>query len=162
MKKNKTSMYVLVPIVIGIWGYIGWKIYDGLKGKDAVNIPALGSAAPATKENVPDTFQLVANYRDPFLGKAEVPHVANTGGTSVKKQDKTPQKPAAPVAAGWPAVTYGGMIQKKQGPPFALVTVAGQSHLVKAGEKAGDVVVLSVSRDSIQVGWGKERRYFRK
>ena len=150
---------MLVPVVLGIWGYIGWKIYDGMQGDDAAALPALAAPAAGGTRMVPDTFQLVANYRDPFLGKVEAPRT-NISNSNAPKAPQLP-KPPAPTAS-WPSITYGGMIKKKEGPPFALLTVAGSDYLVKAGEKAGDVQVISISRDSIFVAWGKEKRGVRK
>ena len=155
-------MYVLLPIVLGIWGFIGWKIYAGLQGNEAEHIAALPHTPGTGNEHVPDTFQLAANYRDPFLGKSNIPSAHVAGGSGNSKPSQLPKQANLPVAKNWPEVIYGGMIRKKEGLPFALLNVGGQDHLVKAGEQAGEVQVLVIYRDSIQVSRGKEKRFFRK
>ena len=31
MLKNKKALYVLVPLVLAIWGVIGYRIYEGMR-----------------------------------------------------------------------------------------------------------------------------------
>ena len=104
----------------------------------------------------------MANYRDPFLGKTAVSgQVKTTGGLSLPKNTKK-ATPAPISAANWPQVVYGGMIQKKQGQPLALMQINGQDYLLKAGEKALDISVLVIHRDSVVLSWNKQKRSFKK
>lgn len=156
-------MYVLLPLVLGLWCYIGWKIYDGLHDSDNTNFNVPVAAVFSDSVPVPESYTLQANYRDPFLGDlVRTAPAAVSGANGAVKQNvqKTSIPPSSP--ANWPAITYGGVIQKKQGQPLALLQVNGQDFLLRAGEKALDVTVVAIHRDSIVVGWNKQKRSFRK
>lgn len=155
-------MYILLPLVLGLWGYIGWKIVDGLQGDEATsyNVPAVSLLNDTLA--VPETYTLQANYRDPFLGKS-VTSFSGSGGSAMPKKNTSPKKTITqPAITNWPVIVYGGMIQKKQGQPLALLQVNGQDYLLKTGEKAADISVISIHRDSVVLNWNKQKRGFKK
>lgn len=156
-------MYVLLPLVLGLWCYIGWKIYDGLKDSDNTNFNVPVAAVFSDSVPVPESYTLQANYRDPFLGDLArtAPAVVSGANGAVKPNVQKTSTPP-PSAANWPAITYGGVIQKKQGQPLALLQVNGQDYLLKAGEKTLEVNVISIHRDSIVLQWNRMKRVFKK
>ena len=68
MKKDKKT-YVLIGLVVFIWGILGVKVIGTLSAEEK---PLNNIAAPKIPMTVTtkkrDTFSIVALYRDPFLG----------------------------------------------------------------------------------------------
>ena len=102
MKKN-TKTYILLTIVLGIWGVLGYQIvgaFDADKPELALT-KATEAYVPKTLKKR-DTFSITAHYRDPFLGT--MPR-----SKTVKKKNKTKvTKPEEPKRA----ITYSGSVSQ--------------------------------------------------
>ncbi|MEX0275688.1 MAG: hypothetical protein AB3N16_15050 [Flavobacteriaceae bacterium] len=95
-KKGKT--YLLLAVVLGIWGIIGIKILGAVNPKPTEDLhPKMARAFTPQKIKQRDTFAIAANYRDPFLGKVfKKPLPARTPKKHPKKTTpKTPERPVA-------------------------------------------------------------------
>ncbi|MGL4599303.1 MAG: hypothetical protein ACRCYO_17405 [Bacteroidia bacterium] len=159
-------MYVLLPIVLAIWGTIGWKIYAGLQEKtETKQTPQTGAMLPKNELQA-ESLSLVANYRDPFLEGAVSQQQTNTIQTPKVNQPavQTPKpQPIVETPQQWPQITYNGLIKRNgEEKVVGFLTVDGQSHFVKPGDKAGSVNIVKLWKDSIQVSWNKLQRVVRK
>lgn len=141
--KSKATTYLLIAVVIIVWGIIGWRIFSP-KDDAAQSPPApkkTGVAAQAA-----DT--LVLNYRDPFLGAAAQP----------KKAAKPPRTPptAAPKPPPEPAVVhnlrYMGRITKNKA-AYGLVEIGGTLNTMKAGETVEGYKLVKLYDDSVRLVW---------
>ncbi|CAN5882891.1 hypothetical protein BH11BAC7_BH11BAC7_16740 [soil metagenome] len=160
--KNKKTAYLLVPIVLAIWGMIGWKVYAAMGGKDENNKLALIENISVSNIEIPDTVELIANYRDPFLddSKFKIQDSKFRINDSKLLKVKIPEQPK--VIAVWPVVAYYGLIRRNgDGKTVGFLNVNGVSYFVSAtagGEVAGDVRVGKLWKDSVEVFWDRERR----
>lgn len=159
--KNKKLSWILLPVVLGIWGAIGWQVYAAMKSDDGVLIDDNTTEADTgTTKAVPDTFTLLLDYRDPFLDKP----VINTKSTSVNN-NATAQKKTQPVIVStqWPAITYSGLVRQPNSDRMVgFLSVGGKTHFVKSGDVIEMISVGRITRDSVEIVMGKERRYYRK
>lgn len=167
----------MLPLTLGIWGFVGYKIYQYLNEGDD-DLPVISSVnIKLAEENQLDSFVIFNNYKDPFLGDnskelcAAVTytgtHYNNPGSiTNKNKQPKTNQKNTAQVNTPidtWPKVIYNGMMTnetKKQS--IGFVTIDGSSHRVQAGDNIGELKIISFSQNEIVVAKGKEKKSFGK
>jgi len=100
----------------------------------------------------PDTFSIIAEYRDPFLGKIRS---AKPKTLQPKKKPKPVQKEPEPQLR-WPSITYGGMIRnQKTGKLVAMVKIDGKDNLLAVGNVVSEVRLVKVYPDSIKVALGK-------
>jgi hypothetical protein len=159
--KNKKLAYILLPAVILIWGAIFYRIFNAANG-DEKSIAAEGPHKGAASErSYTDTFSIIANYRDPFLGK--LLSVTSDHPKPAIKQQKAPDPKPQPVALAWPALAYSGMIKNQRSSmQLAILHVNGQSHNVKTGETIDGVQVVRIFKDSVEVAFQKEKRIIRK
>lgn len=158
--KNKKLLYVLIPGTLLVWGMIIQKIYSAASGTEGPLDQH--TASIPLKENMvmEDTFSIHPVYPDPFREPTKK-IVAKSSEKTVSKQ--AVKKTNTAVISSWPSVVYGGIIKNQNSKKeLALVSVNGQSSLMSAGDKAGDVQLLKVYKDSIQVKFGKEDKYVRK
>ena len=170
---------MLLPITLGIWGFIGYKVYQYMSdGDEDLNITE--NVVPVSPDKIsPDTFALFNNYRDPFLGDdgREMQGIKRTpsysGGNHSnpdQRNNKPPRKNNTTVAtstvtanAGWPKIGYSGMMSnesKKQS--IAFLAVDGTSYRVKAGDNVGDLKVIAFDQNGITLQKGKEKKTFGK
>ncbi|MCU0436184.1 MAG: hypothetical protein MUC87_22195 [Bacteroidia bacterium] len=162
--KNKRTTYLLMAVVAAIWGLIGWKIWKGLQGDDDFNVEPEPVLSAKKKNALSDSFQLILNYRDPFLDKpaAAVPSPPISTNTLPKQTLVTAPKPE-PVTANWPEIRYGGLVKRTgQEKSAGFVSVNGSSEIVLPGQKIGEIIITRLWRDSVEVQRGKEKRIVKK
>lgn len=159
MLKGKKSIYILLPINLLIWGFIGYKIYSALNEDDAF-VPqeiTVSKTIMNKEDSIPYTLSL--NYEDPFL--KEEPKLSkkqtNNNASSV-------QKPAAPVKktvtppppVSIKEIKYQGLIQNKNnGVSTALITINSRSYIVKKGELVEGLIVMAFDSECLNLKEGK-------
>lgn len=152
--KSKTTLWILIPAVLGIWGAIGWQVYVAMKGDDDNAAPKVISSETAVNNQiVPDTFSLLLDYPDPFTAQSAKPKA------NVKQQSQTAQtKTTAPVPeqTQWPSIVYSGLVkQPSSGKMLGFLSVNGVSYFVKEGDEVGGVRVEELNNSSVSVRYGK-------
>lgn len=159
--KNKKLSWILLPAVLSIWGMIGWKVYAAINGDDET----FSENSPQTEIHkdtsaVPEDYTLSLNYRDPFFEPRPQPKAVST---NVKKTETQSVKNSAPQITQWPSVAYGGLVRQTQsGKTVGFLIVNGSSHFVNGGDVAGELTVVKMWSDSVEVKFGKESRRIRK
>jgi len=132
MLKNKKAIYILLPLVIFIWGIVIYNIFSSMGGGSEIVL--VNTAIPeesVSRQIAIDTFSITANYRDPFLGK-----IVSGKPKPIKKQFKKrppiKKKPIQPIR--WPSISYGGMIRNQQtNKLIAMVKINGKDNLMNEG-----------------------------
>ncbi len=149
----------MIIAVAGLWGYIIFKICSTYFSTQESPVQVLTTPGTESRAPLSDTFTLVNNYTDPFLGVIADNNAPKKQNTVVKTEKKKQTPPAAP----WPSVAYGGMIRNQENNnQLALLTVNGQTDLVSPGKQYLEITVVRIFQDSVELGYGKERKYVRK
>ncbi len=150
-------MLVLIVAAGGLWIFIIMKIYNAYYSDEKTDPVELKTTVNEKLKIESDTFSIVANYRDPFLGETtRKPILSQKPKVPEKKKEEKPILP-------WPTVTYGGMIRnQKTNQQLALITVNGNSEVVGPGTSYKEVEVLKIFKDSVQLAFGNEKRFIRK
>jgi len=162
--KNKKLIYILIPLVLVVWGNIFYQLFGSAGGDDDEGeIPT--DQKEIAREVKKDTFTIVADYRDPFLGKqTTVNTVSNTSpDNSVKKhqadKDKNKkEKKEEPVVSNfkWPQLVYSGLvINKKSSDIVGLLSVNSKQFLVRKGQLIEGLTIGNISSDSITIVMGE-------
>lgn len=137
MSKN-VKTYALLGLVLIVWGIIGFKVVKALSPQPepvAAFSPTTSFAEPTGKR---DTFALLSDYRDPFLG------------TLPAAQRKTPPRPAPKKAVPKKSIVYSGLVSQSDNVMF-FVSIDGQQHIMSKNQKINDVCLLSGNEKSIRV-----------
>lgn len=160
--KSKTTLWILIPAVLGIWGAIGWQVYAAMKGDDD-NVGAVHGSpftVPGSPAAIPDTFSLLLDYPDPFAVQSAKPKV------NVKAQSQITQPKTAalvPEPTQWPNIVYSGLVkQPSGGKMLGFLSVNGVSYFVKEGDEVGGVRVDNIAANQITVQWNRERKLVSK
>jgi hypothetical protein len=141
--KNKKSIYILLPIVLLIWGGVMYQFFSFSDTNEIETIAANELILKPLKIIKRDTFSIDVNYRDPFLGKIYTP----------KKQVLTPKikkKPTIEEPLIWPTIIYKGIVSDtKDKTTIFMVLIAGQTFLMKKGEVQNEVFLKEGDKESI-------------
>lgn len=159
--KSKTTLWILIPAVLGIWGAIGWQVYAAMKGDEDNAAPkVISTEIDEDKQIVPDTFSLLLDYPDPFAVQSAKPKV------NVKSQSQiTLPKTTAPVPepTQWPNIVYSGLVkQPSSGKMLGFMSVNGVSYFVKEGDEVGGVRVDNIAANQIIVQWNRQSKLVSK
>src|SRR5690606_14483592 len=143
MKRNKKT-YLLLALVLSIWGILGFRILRTL-GPD----PGPGDTAqepakftwPKGKDR--DTFHILADYRDPFLGTVPtVSPVKNSGA-----RPTPPKKEPIPID-----IRYTGFVKEKTtGRKIFFVQIDGEQRMLSKNESFKEAKLLSGNEGMIKV-----------
>lgn len=177
---SKQSVYLLLPLVLLVWGIIGWRIWAAA-GDPAVEA-ARGQLVPLHAKPMASHHrpELLLTYSDPFKPAAThsispstiaLPRVTD-GGNSVlstlKRADASlnfvarspvPVITASPVT--WPQIKYLGLISHAgRNAEVALLAIDNQELVIKTGASERGVQVIKLLRDSVQLGFGGQKKSF--
>jgi hypothetical protein len=164
MKKKKLT-YFLLAVTVVIWGLIFIRIFDSVD-TEAEEMPAAVNTknTPMSTSAVPDTFSLLANYRDPFLGNSSH-HGIQPDKPTVKPKDvlKVVAPPLPPKAlVDWSVITYLGLINNpKTNKSIALINLKGREYMVAEGESIEEIKIIKNLKDSLLVTYQAENKYLK-
>jgi hypothetical protein len=160
--KNKRLTYVLLPLVLLIWGIIFYKIFT--HGKDDNEGFVESNIRKTNKKDASvDSFVILANYRDPFLDRSYRPalrtadmqnNMNNRTGLNMKPQ---------PVNIIFPDLQYYGLIANpKNKQKVGLIKMNNKDFILKEGESADDVKVLRLFNDSVMLTYMNNKKTIKK
>ncbi len=129
---------MLLGAVVMIWGIIGVKVFGALSSEPETPMFAENVNFKPKEVAQRDTFSILADYRDPFLG---------TLSASQKKTNTA--KKAKVAAVQFPNITYTGLITGQEGKDHIFfVTINGNQHVMqKRSENDGVTLVSGTSKN---------------
>lgn len=151
MLKNKKITYLLLALVVIIWGMIFYRIYSNFGGKKMVEKSLPHSVGIAKHDQNDSILTLSLNYPDPFL-KGEEQSV----DPLLSIEDKTP---ISPTVINWPQIEYRGLLCGNNNESTGLLRIQNTDLLVKQGKVYAAIRIRTLSRDSIFLEYQKESRW---
>ncbi len=155
--KKKKIIYLLAPLVVVVWGFVFYQLSSSF-----LSTPNFAKKEPIQKINIDeikrDTFSIIANYRDPFLGCATSLNTNNNSNiktTAKKLKIKTEVKAEKP----WPIISYNGMIKNNNSEKrVGIIKIDGKEFLVKEGDVLRKVKIMEINQQLIKVNFQKESK----
>lgn len=159
VKKNKALTYVLIVVVLLVWGLIIYRIVIAYSSNhDESYVPP-----PAPKEvfndyAVPkDTARLLLNYRDPFGIAARkdtakpLPRIRQNTGIA---------RANVPPPFNWDIIRYSGYIKNPGSKKLiAFMKINGQEAMMSEGETIGQFKLVRNMKDSVLFKSGGKTKY---
>lgn len=141
--KNKNKTYLLLAVVLVVWGILGIKIVGAINPEPNEDLTAVITekfVPKAIKER--DTFSIVANYRDPFLGTLPKGTLKKKQKRVAPKKEKLPEK----------TILYSGSIMDAQTKKrIFFVSINGQQHMFSRNDAVDEVRLVSGNTNWIKV-----------
>ncbi len=163
--KNKKLTYFLICAVAIVWGVILHRIFFNKPEEDYIlkDSNAIAKHEPydqyVLKE---DTFKLVLNYRDPFLGEDIRVSELKPEVTKFQQMNITSSVSPKPVV-DWTMIKYSGYIinpiTKKM---VCIIIVNGIERMLVEGESFDGAKLLKNKKDSVLISWKGKQKYIRQ
>lgn len=164
--KKKINI-VLILVVAGLWGTVGYRFINNYLSSDAPN-HMIGNKSNYTAKLVTqrDTFLLENIARDPFLNRSTPVNVNNYKSVVSKRSNNTVVKKVQspkPIlqAKYWPEIQYLGYMKSGKENEVVLLKINGQLMRMRKGESRNDLTIHTVYKDSVAVLFNKEKKFFK-
>jgi flagellar basal body-associated protein FliL len=143
--KNKKNIYILLPIVLLIWGAVLYQFFTFTSGEQE-QVPNTEVAIKPFKIKDKDTFSISISKRDPFLGSIS----SSENSTKVKKTITTHKAPKLKEEMQWPEVSYNGIVSdNKEKVKVYMLIINGKTYLMRKGEQQEGVKLKDGDRETI-------------
>lgn len=160
---DKIKKYILLIVVVLIWGIIVFKIVN-LTNPTPPPFKTNYDSVKKLQNSRIDTFNLLLNYRDPFVyykNFRKHESQASLSNTIVKGNPIKKLTPKQEVK--WPDVLYGGIIKNNlSGKQVFLITINSKEYLMKIKDTLEGILIKEVYPDSICLSNGSSYKTFFK
>lgn len=161
-KQNRTAQLALGASVLVIWGMVAYRFNRLNKGTNN----QAGNAKFTVPEAIPtlsqDTFHLALDYQDPFLSVASSIAEKKTNATSVRTNMPIQTSLVKQPQSAPPSIQYKGFSRDTNGRIRARLAVNGKGMTVANGEVVGNLNVVSIFKDSVQIKWEGKKYTLRR
>jgi hypothetical protein len=162
--KNKRLTYILVPLVLLIWGIIFYKIFTHLDNGNETPLNDRGLKKTIVNENDKDTFTIKANYKDPFLSGHQKPLTWDEGQGQISTgisgfSKKTASKPEIII----PDLRYFGLIYNENNKQkLGLFRLNNKDIILKEGQLFEELQIVGLFNDSVKTTFRRVKKTFKK
>lgn len=142
---SKKSIYILLPVVIAIWGLIIYKVLDISERTKEIPVPhPLQDKVSTRRQGQREALSL--NYADPFgLQASKVVKPEPKKKRKSRRNQRTTQ---------WPDIKYNGVVRaKKTDKQIAIISIEGRQHLFFSEQKHQQIQLLQAWKDSARVSF---------
>jgi hypothetical protein len=156
--KSKKSTYILIPMVIIVWGILFWKIFVGT-GSNKTSI--IRKKQLPVLSNIKDTVVVPppkCNYPDPFLKP-----LGQSLKSSVPEKEEEDVNKVLNRVVRWPRIEFLGTVKsRKSHSPLGVMKIGNDEYLVREGNEQMNIKVFYISVDSIGLELQRDKRFFRR
>lgn len=166
MLKGKKATYIMILVNILVWGFFIYRFYTAYTEGD-VEIASSNSEVVKLDE-LKDSidYKLSLNYKDPFLreGEKRKEKVAyNPGTNSNVQKEKVVKTPTVAIPKTPNDIKYLGLVKNNStGISTALISINGQTHLVKKGDVINGITIKTISNEAVELKEGKNTQVINK
>ncbi|MFT6637653.1 MAG: hypothetical protein ACJAYP_000209 [Flavobacterium sp.] len=146
--KSKKSIYILLPLVLGIWGMIAFQFFS-YSSNDAQQVNTNMPLVSNVNYKMPDSIIIDVNYRDPFTGtlsstnRKAIKTNVSAKSSSLNLQSKVKDELQ---------ITYKGLVSDTSDKnKVFMVLISGKTYLMKKGQTEENVQLVKGNRSSIVV-----------
>jgi len=149
LMKSKQRIYILLPIVLLIWGVVLFQFFSFSASDDVLENTTTEVTIKPFKLKERTKFLINVNYRDPFLGKIYATQEVSKKNIKIVKAKKA-SKPEETIV--WPTILYKGMLSdsKEKNKRFMLV-ISDKNYFMKIGDTENDIFLKEGDKESIYV-----------
>lgn len=164
MIKKNMLQYLLIIVVLLIWGRVILKLFKNFKINDPAPVSQLQLNDNFDDYNLTDTFHISANYPDPFLSEGlRVTKAPEISKTPVHPLNTKPKPIVENKPIVWPIISYKGIIRSlKTSKELVLIYINERGYKMSPGSKQGELILEKVYKDSILVKWNNLKKTIKK
>jgi hypothetical protein len=155
----------LLPVVLGVWGMIGWKIYVAVNSDQETDVVvSITGNTDSLPSEIPETYELLLNYRDPFLdiNKKSV-HLPTDQRINLPKPSSVKPKESEETAVVQPDIRYYGLVKESNSQKtVGFLGVNSQTHFVATGDIIEAIKIMRIWSDSVEVIFDGKKKIIRR
>jgi hypothetical protein len=156
--QSKKSIYLLVPLVIIVWGLIAYKIINYTRDDTAKSTLTDVIPDKKTTTDPPLSDTLMLNYNDPFLKSGSTTRPLEAKPALILKNAFT-STPSPKAKVQWPAISLRCIIQNKTTTHYtANIMINNKEYLLSKGGMAEDITITDIDHRSITLQLGTEKQ----
>jgi hypothetical protein len=164
MKNNKKILFLLLPLMVLIWGLIIRQVLTAISPEEPTTA-VLGKPLKVPDQEVErEHFDLLLSYKDPFQTSRVSKYATGTesgetflGAQAVKNNQENKKETIA-----WPQLRYGGMVKSSSPKEVGLLVINGKSYLIKKGGEYAGVKVLNYNGEEAVLRFSGEEKTVQK
>ena len=162
MAKKKINI-VLIVLVLGLWGTIGYRTVNQYFFKHSVNDRKVVNTNLNLNKINKDTFQMQNIARDPFLN---VSLINNAVKKTYKQQPMkikafVIEKPI--VVINWPSISYHGYIKSKnKTDELVLIMIDKKLYKLRKSDDIIGIKLYKIYKDSVELTFNKQKKIIRR
>lgn len=150
--QKKTTLYLLFPLVVIIWGIVIYKVVGAFGDEKTYKPTSIKISGNEIKRVKKDTFSLLPIDRDPFLGHYYKKPVT-TKPTLVSPETKVE----------WPEISYLGLITDTgNSSEVHILQVNGKQFLIQKSGTAGEIKLIGSKPGQVTLYYRGIRKTFSK
>ncbi|WP_046758581.1 hypothetical protein [Kordia jejudonensis] len=148
---KKVKTYILLTVVLGIWGTIGYQLYAKLNPTEEPIVTSNDTVSFAPKEDITkDTFAIQSDHYDPFLN---TPYQKNRASSQRKRNTHTK------ATITFPNILYRGTISKQNSADnIYILEINGTQQLFKVRKQIDGVTLMKGTKKSVVVSYKGQRK----
>lgn len=151
-----------MPLVLLVWGLIIYKVYAMLNDPETPDTSVVVKPSITKAEIKIENYDLLLNYRDPFLNKQELRTLNPKKIKSNSKSSITIDKIKKGPAVEW-NIAYSGMVYNQNTrEKIALISINNENFIVKEGERREGFLIKTILEDSIKIQFNSDHRYIKR
>lgn len=152
--KSKKSIYILLPLVLIIWGAIIYQFFT-YSTTEANVVSVQDYSVKPLKIKQKDTFSIKIKSRDPFSGKM-VDNATKKVSSKRKATNKTLEIKQELI---WPQISYKGIVSDtKDKIKIFMIIIGGKTFLMKQGEIENDILLTGGDGEKINLKYRGESK----
>ncbi|MDJ1486102.1 hypothetical protein QNI16_36810 [Cytophagaceae bacterium YF14B1] len=173
--KNKPLTFFLLLAVASVWGIIFYRVFASLSEEPVTSSFEEKPQHPSVYP-IEDSYQLLGNYRDPFLGnnaekvqdeagsiRKPQPTLTHYSSTSADRAGGSVSEKEMAARTQLAQLSYMGIIQNAaSGQKVCLVSFQGKERILREGETLEGIVLKKATPDSILVSIQNIKLYLKK
>ncbi len=159
--KKKGKQYLLLVVVLAIWGIVGFRFYSFLAPEEE-NQPLMeNKMSSLTLQSSKKNYPVKCDYADPFLKDVSIRKVRkeiyNTTSNNLHKENI--KKTVDAKTDQFPSVQLAGVIANSQnGKKSAIMILDGKEYSLVAGETVNGMKLSKIFSDSVLVTYQKKNK----
>ena len=156
--KGKQMQYLLLILVVIIWGIIAYRLYSSWLPQNNYRFDGnIALSNDSITKSLMDSFDLKLNYADPFLYEQYTPNQTNRSNNLGKKKESMQIIQEEP-----PSIIYKGYSLNNNSITRINLLINGKRYTTKPNSKVEEILISKCYRDSIIVVWkGKNKTIYR-
>ena len=165
-------MYALLVASALVWGWVFVKIFNVIFKEESKTVTLLKKKIVSNSFEAKDTFELLANYKDPFLKRKSNSVVRDysynnsaptQNSSTVRKNREIKKIVKEEKVIDWSFIKYKGRITRKStGKILSLININGGDYSLEDGKEIQLVTLIKSHPDSIQVEFDGVKKYIKR